>query len=155
VEKMELHCSDFEHEEMMPQQHGRSFDNKVPSFSWEHVPENTKSFALVCHDPDALSGTWIHWVVYNIPSDLRSLPNDLGRAVEAANGVCQGLNSWGEVGYDGPQPPSGSGIHRYFFTLYALNTSFDFKGEVPLHVLTEAMKGHVLSQAEYMGRFGK
>jgi Raf kinase inhibitor-like YbhB/YbcL family protein len=152
-EEVKLTSSSFNHGEMIPRHHGRGFDNSAPSLCWEDVPVETRTFALVCRDPDALAGTWTHWVVYNIPAERCCLPSDLGRAIETSDGIRQGLNSWGESGYDGPQPPSG--VHRYYFTLYALDEELDLKGGAPLHVLEETMEGHVLAKTELMGRFSK
>ncbi|WP_286953890.1 MULTISPECIES: YbhB/YbcL family Raf kinase inhibitor-like protein [Aminobacterium] len=150
---MKLVCNSFENGAAIPHHHGRLFGNIPPSLVWEDVPDNAVSLVLFCLDPDALAGIWTHWAVYNIPKNNNGLPPDMGRADETSDGIRQGLNSWGEIGYDGPQPPFG--VHRYIFTLYALDIELGVKGGASIHSVEKAMKGHIVGTAELMGKFGK
>ena len=129
--------------------------NLSPELQWNSAPVGTQSFALICDDPDAPGATWVHWVIYNIPADARSLSQGLPKDAELPDGVKQGQNSWSStdhnnIGYDGPQPPSGT--HRYFFKLYALDAKLQLEGDVTKEVLEDAMAGHVLGWGQLMGK---
>ncbi len=123
-----------------------------PDLAWSGAPDGTKSFALICEDPDAPMGTWIHWVVFNIPARLSRLPMGVPTTRELAEGARQGLNDFHRIGYGGPCPPKGS-THRYFFTLYALDTILSLDPGIRKEDLLRAMKGHVLSETRLMGRY--
>jgi Raf kinase inhibitor-like YbhB/YbcL family protein len=122
-----------------------------PPLEWSGIPRGTASFALVADDPDALGGTWVHWVLYNIPSEKRSLAEALQTQAEFPDGSKHGKNSAGHLGYNGPCPPEGE--HRYFFKLYALDTVLNLGPGASKEQLLSAMKGHILEQAELMGKF--
>lgn len=127
-----------------------------PPLEWSGIPAGVKSLALVVDDPDAPGGTWVHWVVVNLPPDTPGLPEGASRAKgEPAAPLTvqmQGKNSWGRADYGGPCPPSGQ--HRYYFKLYALDTVLD--GQSPdQKALLQAMEGHVLARGEWMGVFQK
>ena len=136
-----------------------------PPLSWANAPVGTKSFALICDDPDAPSraaprpeGPWVHWVVYNIPANTRELPAAVTRRAELALpvGARQGINDFGSdnVGYRGPMPPKGTGPHRYFFKIYALDRHLDLPARIATKKsLLAAMKGHILAEGELMGTF--
>jgi hypothetical protein len=115
------------------------------------VPEGTRSFALIADDPDAPVGTWVHWVLYNIPSSARTLIESIPADAKLADGSINGKNSWGKPGYGGPCPPSGT--HRYFFKLYALDTVLNLGSGATKEQLLNAMQGHILGQAELMGKY--
>lgn len=104
-------------------------------------------------DPDAPVGNWVHWVIFNLPHQSRSLPEAVTSAAGLPQGAVDGSNSWGRTGYGGPCPPSGT--HRYFFTLYALDQQLDLAAGSGKEQLLKAMEGHVLGQAELMGTFSK
>jgi hypothetical protein len=109
---------------------------------------------MIADDPDAPAGTWVHWVIYDIPLDLRGLTEGIPAADQLANGALQGLNDFKRIGYGGPCPPPGK-PHRYYFKLYALDAVLNLPPRATkLHVL-EACKGHVLAEAKLMGRFGR
>lgn len=110
-------------------------------------------YALVCTDPDAPSGEWIHWVVYNIPAGSRGLPEAAATGHGLPEGALQGTNSWGDSGYGGPAPPSG--VHRYVFTLYALDRTLPLPAGASVDELNEAMEGHILQQAVLTGTYGR
>ena len=131
--------------------------NISPALAWGEPPAGTQSFALIMDDPDAPVGTWVHWVLYNIPADTRSLAEDLpvtGKNVPEGQGSpFTGRNSSGNIGYDGPCPPSGT--HRYFFKLYALDETVGLLPGTDKGELLKAMKGHILAQDELVGTFSK
>jgi Raf kinase inhibitor-like YbhB/YbcL family protein len=123
-----------------------------PALTWTEPPTGTKSFALIADDPDAPSGTFVHWVVYNLPATARRLPEAIPGNDEMTGGGRQGMNDFPISGYGGPCPPPGK-YHRYFFRLYALDTALNLKGGATRQELDRGMQGHVLAQAEVMGRF--
>lgn len=117
-----------------------------PPLQIGNVPEKAKSLALIVDDPDAPAGTWVHWVVWNVPPQTREIREN-GLPAEAA----QGLNDWNRNRYGGPCPPSG--IHRYYFRLYALDTTLNLAATTGKGALLRAMQGHVIAQAELMGTY--
>jgi Raf kinase inhibitor-like YbhB/YbcL family protein len=124
-----------------------------PALAWGEPPAGTQSFALIMDDPDAPSGMFVHWVIYNIPSASRGLPEAFGGNPKPADGSLLGRNGTGQPGYVGPCPPSGT--HRYFFKLYALDTSLGLSAGASKDELLKAMQGHILGQGELMGTFNK
>lgn len=123
--------------------------NISPALAWTEPPSGTQSFALIVDDPDAPGGTWVHWVLYNIPTDVRNLPESFS----AQDPVSVGKNSWGKLSYGGPCPPSGT--HRYYFKLYALDSTLSLSPGASKEQLLKAMEGHILAQSELMGTFSK
>jgi Raf kinase inhibitor-like YbhB/YbcL family protein len=120
-----------------------------PPLAWGEPPAGTQSFALIMDDPDAPVGTWDHWILFNIPASTRSLPESM----PINSGFPGGNNSWGRTGYGGPCPPSG--MHRYFFKLYALDEMLAISEGATKGELEKAMVGHILAQGELMGTFSK
>jgi Raf kinase inhibitor-like YbhB/YbcL family protein len=127
-----------------------------PELRWSDVPPGTKSFALICDDPDApRKEPWVHWVVFNIPvGDQSALPEALPAQSTFPTGLKQGKSDFGKVGYGGPAPPPGK-PHRYYFKLYALDTTLNLGEGVTKAELQSAMKGHVLGQGELMGTYSR
>jgi Raf kinase inhibitor-like YbhB/YbcL family protein len=123
-----------------------------PALAWTGTPPGTKSFALICDDPDAPMGTWVHWVIFNLPADSTSLPEGVPVEPKLATGAVQGRNSWKKVGYGGPCPPPGK-PHRYFFQLYALDVALTLDSNAAKKDLEAAMKGHVLAEGQLMGTY--
>ena len=123
-----------------------------PQLSWTNPPAGTKSFALLVDDPDAPVGNWNHWAAWNLPPTLRSLPEGVAKTAHLPDGTEQGMNDFRKPGYNGPCPPAGK-PHRYYFKLFALDTKLDLKSGAGKHDLERAMKGHILAQAEWMGRY--
>jgi len=121
-----------------------------PPLVIENCPAAAKSIALICDDPDAPMGTWVHWVLFGLPPDQKALP----QAYQPKGPVKQGKNSFGKVLYGGPCPPSGP-PHRYFFRLYALDRALDLKAGASRADVDAALKGHVLAEATLMGRYGR
>ena len=139
--------------ETIPTRYSLYGENLTPDLTWDKAPEGTKSFALICRDPDAPGGTFIHWVLFNIPENVKGLPEGLGREPTVSLGGTQGTNSFRRVGYDGPKPPNGT--HRYYFDLYALDEMLELDQTATAGRLQQAMKGHVLAQASLMGKYKK
>ena len=129
--------------------------NISPDLAWDEPPAGTQSFALIVDDPDAPMGTWVHWVLYNIPANQRNLQEEL--PITGKNGdpnaIYAGKNSSGNIRYDGPCPPSGT--HRYYFKLYALDTTLSLLPGATKDQVLKEMKGHILAQGELMGTFSK
>lgn len=144
-----LMSSAFENGEPMPGIYSYYGGNKSPPLSWSGAPEGTVSFALIMEDPDG--GYWVHWIVFNIPSDVFELEEGLPIMLTLDNGAMQGSNSWGGMGYGGPAPPSGT--HRYYFRLYALDTMLDLPTGALKYQLVNAMQDHILGEVELMGTF--
>ena len=123
-----------------------------PALNWSGAPSGTQSLALIADDPDAPVGTWTHWIAWNIPPEA-ALPEGVAKVETLSSGTRQGKNDFKRIGYGGPCPPAGK-AHRYFFKLYALDVKLDVKAGANRKELERAMKGHVLAQAELMGRYG-
>lgn len=121
-----------------------------PALAWSDPPAGTKSFAIIVDDPDAPAGTWVHWVLYDLPADTRKLPEGVAKDRELSSGALQGRNDFGKIGYNGPCPPRGS-EHRYFFKLYALDSKTGLKAGATKGELERAMNRHVLAQAQFIG----
>ena len=126
-----------------------------PPLAWSGAPAGTRSFALIADDPDAPAGSWVHWVVYNLPAAVAELPENVAK-VEALDlgGARQGRNDFRRPGYGGPCPPPGP-AHRYFFTLYALDTPLTLKAGAQRKDVETAMEGHVLGSAQLLGTYAR
>jgi Raf kinase inhibitor-like YbhB/YbcL family protein len=122
-----------------------------PELKWGASPSGTVSLALIMDDPDAPGGTWIHWVIFNMPPDRTGLPEGVPAEAELADGSRQGTNSGRRLGYAGPCPPGET--HRYFFKLYALDQGPDLASGATADELTAVMDGHIIGQAELMGTY--
>ena len=126
--------------------------NVSPPLTWSGAPAGTKSFALITDDPDAPMGTWVHWVIYNLPPATTSLAENAPQSPELPNGAKQGVNDFGQIGYGGPCPPPGK-PHRYFFKIYALDATLDLKSGATTKEVLKAMDGHILAEGQLMGTF--
>jgi Raf kinase inhibitor-like YbhB/YbcL family protein len=136
----------------IPQKYTCSGENVSPALSWTDVPAGTKSLVLIVSDPDAPSGTWIHWIVYDLPASIRRLPEGLPKAGDIEGGGRQGTSSFQEVGYGGPCPPPGD-AHHYHFTLFALNARLGLQAGATREQVDRAMKGRVIAKAELVGLY--
>jgi Raf kinase inhibitor-like YbhB/YbcL family protein len=125
-----------------------------PQLSWTDPPAATKSFALLTDDPDAPVGNWNHWTAWNLPPTLRSLPEGVPKQAQLSDGSQQGHNDFRKPGYNGPCPPPGK-PHRYYFKLFALDIKLDLKPSASKKELEAAMKGHIVAQSEWIGRYGR
>jgi len=148
---MELYSSAFQAGDPIPARHTCDGPDISPPLEWSGPPPATKSFSLICDDPDAPRGIWVHWVLFNIPPTSTSLPEDILKTRTISTGARQGINDSREIGYSGPCPPRG--VHRYFFKLYALDTELSLDPGITKSDLERAMKGHIISQTELMGTY--
>lgn len=151
---MVLSSSAFAQGATIPKEHTADGPDTSPPLSWTEPPAGTKSFALLCEDPDAPRGLWVHWVIFNIPANARSLPAGVPKHDSLPDGSRQGRNDFGRVGYGGPSPPRGK-PHRYFFRLYALDCTLGLPSGATRDMLLKAMQGHILEQAELMGMYSR
>ncbi|MGH9966456.1 MAG: YbhB/YbcL family Raf kinase inhibitor-like protein [Pyrinomonadaceae bacterium] len=148
---MKLTSSAFQHGSPIPAIYTCDGKDLSPPLLWADVPEGAQSFILICDDPDAPRGTWTHWVVYNIPAEVRELNEGMPTTDTLANGASQGMNDFKRVGYGGPCPPSGT--HRYFFRLYALDSRLRLQPRAERAEVDHDMDGHVLALGELMGTY--
>jgi hypothetical protein len=154
--RIELTSTAFAEGQAIPQRYTGEGADVSPPLSWSALPKGTKELALICDDPDAPGGTWVHWVVCKIPATATGLPEDVGgaeRRLLEFRGVAEGRNSFGNTGYGGPMPPPGDGKHRYFFRLYALDSELALEPGLDKPSLLEAIEGHILAVGELMGTY--
>ncbi len=149
---MTLSSPAFKNNAPIPQHFSCRGENISPALSWSGAPKEAKSFALLLEDPDAPSGTFYHWVIYNIPASEHGLAENIARRDPLPNGARQGTNSAQQLGYMGPCPPAGK-AHRYYFKLYALDTEINIPGEATHERLVSALQGHILAEGEMIGTF--
>jgi hypothetical protein len=151
---LQLESSAFEDQGTIPQRFNCDGEDVSPPLSWSAPPAGTQSLVLVFDDPDAPGRTWDHWLLFNIPATLRSLPAGVPAESAVAGIGAHGTNSWNHLGYGGPCPPKST-THRYFFRLYALDTIPDLDPGASRTEIEKAMKGHVLAEGQLMGRYGR
>jgi hypothetical protein len=150
--KFEISTTAFQEGKPIPKRHTGDDKDLSPPVKWTDPPAGTKSFALIADDPDAPRGTWVHWVLFNLPPDTRSLDEGIPKIESLPNGAKHGKTDFGNVGYGGPSPPKGK-PHRYFFKLYALDDMLKLPARATKTDLEAAMKGHVLAEAQVMGTY--
>jgi Raf kinase inhibitor-like YbhB/YbcL family protein len=138
----------------IPKPHTGDGAERSPPLRWLEPPSGTKSLALICDDPDAPGGTWVHWVLFNLPAPARELEEGVPTTETLDNGAKQGKNDFGKIGYGGPAPPKGK-PHRYFFKLYALDVVLELKAGATKAQLVDAMKGHILAEGQLVGNHGR
>jgi len=149
---LELVSGDFRHGERIPERFTCDGEDLSPTLAWHGVPVETRSFALVCDDPDAPRGTWVHWLLYNLPAEAAELGAGVPRLPELPSRARQGINDSGDLGYGGPCPPAGK-PHRYFFRLHALDSLLHLPPGISRPDLEQAMAGHVLAVGTLMGTY--
>ncbi len=150
---MKLTSTAFAEGESIPRQYTCDGEDISPPVVWSDAPAGTTTFALIADDPDSPVGTWVHWVLFDLPGDLTDLPEAVPKVVQPPTGGVHGNNSWGRADYGGPCPPGGA--HRYLFKLYALNTDLGLDPGASAADVQAAMEGHVLAQTQLMGRFAR
>ena len=148
---MEITSSEFKEGSSIPGKYTCDNIDVSPPLEWSQVPAGVKTFALICDDPDAPGATWVHWVIFNIPGNLRDLSENIPATETLGNGAVQGKNDFGKIGYGGPCPPGGT--HRYYFKLYALDKELDLKPGITKKDLLKAIEGHILDEVHLMGRY--
>ena len=141
----------FKNGEMILKKYTCDGEEVSPPLEWSGIPAGTNSIALISDDPDAPMGTWVHWVIFNMPPDTKGLPENIPHKETLDNGARQGIDDSRQIGYGGPCPPSGT--HRYYFKVYALDKMLDLKSGILKKDLLKAMEGHILAQGEIMGRY--
>ncbi len=151
---LSISSSAFNEGDRIPDKYTCEGEDISPQLIWSDTPEGTKSFTLICDDPDAPMGTWDHWLIYNIPADSEGLSEAVPTDESLTDGSKQGLNSWEKKSYGGPCPPPGD-PHRYFFKLYALDTMLTLTGDVDKSTLENEMQEHILAEAQLMGTFSR
>jgi len=150
---MKLESNAFAAGGMIPAKYTCDGDDTSPDLQWDAPPVGTQSLVLIVDDPDAPSGIFVHWVVYDIPPETRQLPEGVGALSTLEGGGTQGSSSFNRLGYGGPCPPSGT--HRYFFKLYALDQPLGLDSGATKDQVVAAMEGHILDTAELMGRYSR
>ena len=150
--KIELKTTSFTPGGFIPKRFTCEAADVSPALAWTDPPLGTQSFAIIEDDPDAPSGTFVHWLVYDLPAAYRKLPEALSGNDQMPGGGRQGTNDFSRTGYSGPCPPPGR-PHRYFIRLYALDAKLNLRPAATRKELDAAMQGHILAQAELMGRF--
>lgn len=147
--------SAFEQGQPIPQRYSGEGQNISPPLSWDNVPSKAKTLVLTMEDPDAPSGTFIHWVLYDLPAQTSGLAENVPHQATVSNleGAKQGPNSAGKIGYTGPKPPIGHGRHRYFFRIHALDAALNIAPGATAEQLRQAMAGHVIAEGELMGTY--
>ena len=151
---MEIKSPAFTDNAEVPRKYTCQGEDISPPLSWSGAPTGTKSFCLINDDPDAPAGTWLHWTVFNMPADKKELSEAEGTPAkkQLPDNSKQGMTDFGRVGYGGPCPPPGK-YHRYFFKLYALDTVLDLPAGAAKEEIEQAMAGHILAQAQIIGRY--
>jgi len=151
---IELTSPAFQTRVTIPKQYTGDGADLSPPLHWSEPPSGTKSLALICDDPDAPRGTWVHWVLFNLPAQTRELEEGVPTTETLGNGAKQGKNDFGNIGYGGPAPPKGK-PHRYFFKLYALDVAVDLTPGATKAQLMNAMKGHILAEGQLVCNYGR
>lgn len=154
--KMAFHISSpaFKNGEYIPQKNTCSGADLSPAMTWEDVPAGTQSFVMIVEDPDAPAGTWVHWVIYDIPSTRNGLEEGVAKIERVAGLGVQGRNDFRRIGYGGPCPPPGK-PHRYIFNLYALDNALQINAGATKAEVERAMHGHIIGRALLMGMFAR
>ncbi len=151
---LQLKTPAFKSGSVIPERYTCDGSDLSPELSWNAPPQGTETLALIVEDPDAPGRTWIHWVLYDLPATERGLPEGAGGEGKLPAGARQGRNDFGNLGYGGPCPPPGP-AHRYHFRLYALDTRLGLRAGAKRAEVERAMRGHILAQAELMGRYSR
>jgi len=138
----------------IPKAHTGDGEDSSPPLAWQGAPTGTASFVVLCDDPDAPRGTWVHWVVYDLPPTTTSLAAGIPTTAAISGGGAQGKNDFGKLGYGGPAPPRGQ-THRYFFRVLALDRKLGLPAGATMREVLAATEGHVLARGELMGRYGR
>jgi Raf kinase inhibitor-like YbhB/YbcL family protein len=150
--RLEITSPAFREGDLIPKQYTGDGKDLSPPLRWTDPPAGTKSFALICDDPDAPRGTWVHWVLFDLPANTRHLDEGVPHDDILLTGGTQGTNDFKKIGYGGPAPPRGK-AHRYFFKLYALDTDLKLAAGASRDEVLAAMQGHLLAEAQLIGLY--
>jgi|WetSurMetagenome_2_1015567.scaffolds.fasta_scaffold134219_1 Raf kinase inhibitor-like YbhB/YbcL family protein len=151
MDTIKIESAAFKHLQPIPSQYTCDGADISPPLSWNGVPAGTKSLALIAEDPDAPAGTWVHWVVYDLPPATDSLQENLPKTDTLAGGGKQGKTDFNRIGWNGPCPPGGN--HRYFFNIYALDIMLNLPAGKTKAEIEKAMNGHILAKGELVGTY--
>ena len=149
--EIKITSSAFEDGGLIPAKYTCDGEDISPPLQWEAVPDGTASIAVICDDPDAPMGTWVHWVIFGLPADTKELAENFPDDETLPDGTRQGITDFGSTGYGGPCPPSGT--HRYFFKIYALDKKIELATIADKAKLLEAMEGHIIGQGQLVGKY--
>ena len=156
---IQITSSAFAQGQPIPKKHTGEGSDVSPALAWSGLPEKTKELALICDDPDAPTPEpWVHWVIYKIPATVTGLPEGVPRKPQLKDppGTLQGLNSWPAaeaMGYRGPMPPPGHGVHHYYFKLYALDAPIEAEPGLDKKAVLAKIRGHILAEGVLMGTY--
>lgn len=150
---IKISSSAFDEGGTIPLKYTCDGEDVSPPLEWSGVPEGAKTLVLISDDPDAPMGTWVHWVLFNLPATVNNLPEDIPPMQTLESGAKQGMNDFRRIGYGGPCPPGGT--HRYYFKIYALDTEIDLEAGAAKPEILRAMEGHILAQGQLMGRYSR
>ncbi len=153
IMKLEVKSAAFEEGSSIPRKYTCDGPDLSPQLSWSQPPEGTKSMVLICDDPDAPMGTWVHWVLYGLSPDTLEISENIPDGKEVLGGARHGVNDFRKYGYGGPCPPGGT--HRYFFKLYAVDTEVGLNAGATKDEVLGAINGHVLAEGQLMGRYSR
>jgi len=153
VMELDIRSSAFEEGELIPEKYTCDGEDISPPLSWTQPPKEAKSMVLICDDPDAPMGTWVHWVLFGLSPDTLELAEGISHEKDVLGGAKQGLNDFRKYGYGGPCPPGGT--HRYFFKLYAVDTQVGLNAGATKNEVLNAIKGHILAEGQLMGRYSR
>jgi Raf kinase inhibitor-like YbhB/YbcL family protein len=148
---LEITSPSFSESGMIPERFTCEGADVSPELKWSGVPDDARSMVLICDDPDAPMGTWVHWVLFNIPPDETGLPDAVKPEASLSNGALHGTNDFRRLGYGGPCPPSEA--HRYYFKLYALDTRLGLESGATKGQVEDAMAGHIIAESRLMGKY--
>ncbi len=151
--ELKINSAAFEEGGNIPKKYTCDGPDISPPLSWSQPPEGTKSLVLICDDPDAPMGTWVHWVLYGLSPNTLGLPEGIPAKEEILGGAKQGITDFRRIGYGGPCPPGGT--HRYYFKLYAVDSIPDLDAGATKDDVLEAIEGHILAKGQLMGRYGR
>jgi hypothetical protein len=148
---IKITSSAFQDDGLIPAKYTCDGADVSPPLQWDTVPEGTQSIAVICDDPDAPMGTWVHWVLFNLPAETKQLAEKVPADKTLPSGAKQGTSDFRRIGYGGPCPPSGT--HRYFFKIYALDTELALPAGATKRELLKAMEGHIIGQGQLIGKY--
>ena len=149
---LDIESDVIKHKGYIPDRYTCEAQNFSPSLKWKDVPANTKTFVLICDDPDADFKPWVHWVMFNIPFDVGAIKENVSAEELSELGIIQGTNDFGKIGYGGPCPPKGK-PHRYFFKLYALDEPLNLKEGATKKEVLDSISGHILAETKFISSY--
>jgi Raf kinase inhibitor-like YbhB/YbcL family protein len=151
--ELDIRSNAFNEGELIPLKYTCDGNDISPPLQWSQPPKETKSMVLICDDPDAPVGTWVHWVLYGLSPDTQELPEGISNEKEVLGGAKHGVNDFRKYGYGGPCPPGGT--HRYFFKLYAVDKAIEIEAGATKDEILNAINGYILAEGQLMGLYSR